>query len=179
MASATRNTAEPGGPMSPDSPCLHTASRACIGPTGRAAGSSGVVHPVDTGDPPVQAFHRIPAVLGHGRVLPHLRRGWHLAALTRRARPPPRSPRRITNAGVHPPAVRGPAHRRPGIAEPVRLRAGGNARPARLADLRGHRHEHRRSRRGAWSSGTGCAARAPRSCWWRCRQRSAGRSTGQ
>jgi hypothetical protein len=47
---------------------------------------------VDAGDPPVQAFYRIPAVLGHGRVLPHLRRGWHLAALTRRARPPPSVP---------------------------------------------------------------------------------------
>jgi integrase len=47
---------------------------------------------VDTGDPPVQTFHRIPAVLGHGRVLSHLRRGRHLAALTRRARPPTRSP---------------------------------------------------------------------------------------
>ena len=66
----------------------------------------GAVHPVDAGDPPVQALHRVPAVLGCGRVLPHLRPRRHLAALTRRACPPPRSPRRITDARVHPPAVR-------------------------------------------------------------------------
>ena len=33
----------------------------------------GAVHPVDAGDPPVQALHRLPAVLGDGWVLPHLR----------------------------------------------------------------------------------------------------------
>src|SRR5689334_16206894 len=31
--------------------------------------------PVDARDPPVQAFHRVPAVLRGGRVLPHLRPG--------------------------------------------------------------------------------------------------------
>src|SRR5579871_2501847 len=34
----------------------------------------------------------------------------------------------------------------PGVTEPVRLRAGGHARPARLADLRSHQREHRRPR---------------------------------
>jgi integrase/recombinase XerD len=31
--------------------------------------ASAAVHPVDAGDPPVQALHRVPAVLGGGRVL--------------------------------------------------------------------------------------------------------------
>jgi len=39
----------------------------------------------------------------------------------------------------------------PGLREPVRLRPGGHARPAGLADLRGHRRGYRRSRRGTWS----------------------------
>src|SRR6202044_2004415 len=70
----------------------------------------------------------------------------------RRARPPPRGPRRITHPRVHPPAVRGAAHRRPGITEPVRLRAGGllgllglrifEATGADIADL-GEEHGHR------------------------------------
>ncbi len=34
-------------------------------------------------------------------------------------------------------------HVRPGIGEPVRLRAGGRARAARLADLRSHQRRHR------------------------------------
>jgi hypothetical protein len=68
-------------------------------------------------------------------VLPDLRHRRHLGTLVRRARPPPGSARRIAHARVHPPAVRGPAHRRPPVAEPMRLRAGGHARPARLADL--------------------------------------------
>ena len=41
------------------------------------------------------------------------------------------------------PAVRGPADRRPGVTEPLRLRASGHARAARLADLRGHWRRHR------------------------------------
>jgi hypothetical protein len=62
--------------------------------------------------------------------------------------------RRIAHPGVHPPVVRGPAHRRPGITEPLRLRAGGYARPARLADLRSHQREHRRPRRRTRPPGT-------------------------
>ena len=56
-----------------------------------------LVHPVDAGDPPVQALHHVPAVLGHRRVLPDLRPG----AFTRRARPPPVSLRlpRLVPAG--------------------------------------------------------------------------------
>src|SRR5438552_115570 len=42
------------------------------GPARRAAPAPGAVHPVDAGDPPVQALHHVPAVLGCGRVLPHL-----------------------------------------------------------------------------------------------------------
>jgi len=38
-----------------------------------AAPAPGAVHPVDAADPPVQALHRLPAVLGRGRVLPDLR----------------------------------------------------------------------------------------------------------
>ena len=51
----------------------------------------------------------------------------------------PSVPAGVTDPGFHPPAVRGPAHRGPGIIQPVRLRAGSDARAARLADLRGHR----------------------------------------
>jgi hypothetical protein len=61
----------------------------------------------------------------------------------------PAVPAESPTLGVHPSAVRGSAHRRPGITQPVRLRAGGHARPARLADLRSHRRGHRRPRRGA------------------------------
>ena len=109
----------------------------------------GAVHPVDAGDPPVQGLHRLQPVLGRGRVLPDLRPRRHHRALARRARAPPFSARRITDPGIHPPAVRGPAHRRPGSCEPVRLRAGGHARPARPADLRSHQRGHRRPRREA------------------------------
>ena len=55
----------------------------------------------------------------------------------------------VTHPRVHPPAVRGPAHRRPGLCEPVRLRAGRHARPAGLADLRSYQCGHRRPWRGA------------------------------
>jgi hypothetical protein len=44
---------------------------------------------------------------------------------------------------VHSPAVRGAAHRRPPVTEAVRLRAGGHARPSRLANLRSHQRQHR------------------------------------
>ena len=66
-------------------------------PAGRPAPAPGAVHPVDAGDPPVQALHHVPAVLGHRRVLPDLRPG----AFTRRARPPPVSLRlpRLVPAG--------------------------------------------------------------------------------
>ena len=63
-------------------------------------------------------------------------------------------------------------------SEPIRLRASGHARPARLADLRGYRA--RTSPTSAKSTATGCcayAARAPRSSWSRCRPLSAGPST--
>ncbi len=105
--------------------------------------------PLDAGNPPVQALHGLPAVLSRGRFLPDLRSRWHPGALTRRACPPSRGPCRITHARVHPPAVRGATHRGPGIGEPVRLRAGGHARPAGPADLRGHQRGHRRPRRRA------------------------------
>ncbi len=73
----------------------------------------------------------------------------------------PRCPPSHPRWGSHPPAVRGPAHRRPGITEPVRLRAGGHAPTAQLADLRGRRRGHRRSRRRARPPG---AARVRQGC---------------
>ena len=118
------------------------------GSAGRSAAAPGAVHPVDAGDPPVQALHRIPAVPGRGRVLPDLRAGRRPAAFARRARAPPCGTRRIADLEVHAPAVRGPAHRRPGVCQPVRLRAGGHARAAWPADLRSHQRRHRRPRRG-------------------------------
>src|SRR5262249_25647614 len=89
-----------------------------------AAGLSGPCVPDETMEPPPAEHARRPAV-----------------------------PPGITDPGVHPSAVRGPAHRRPPVAGPERLRAGGHARAGRPADLRGHRRRHRRSRRGAWSPG--------------------------
>ena len=59
----------------------------------------------------------------------------------------PRRPRRITHSRAYPPAVRGPAHRRPGVTQPLRLRAGSHARPARSADHRSHQRRNRRPRR--------------------------------
>jgi integrase/recombinase XerD len=73
--------------------------RARPGPAGRAAPAPGAVHPVDAGDPPVQALHRVPAVLSDGRVLPDLRPGRRLAAFARRARAPPSGARRIADPG--------------------------------------------------------------------------------
>jgi hypothetical protein len=68
-------------------------------------------------------------------------------AFTRRARPAALGTPGITDARIHPPAVRGHAHRRPPVTGPVRLRAGGHARPARPADLRSHRGGHHPPRR--------------------------------
>ena len=58
------------------------------GPAGRTPPAPRAVHPVDAGCPPVQALHRLTAVLGHRRVLPDLRHRWPAGALARRARPP-------------------------------------------------------------------------------------------
>jgi len=54
----------------------------------------------------------------------------------------PAVPLRITHLGMHPPAVRSPAHRGPRVSLSLRFRARGHAWAARLADLRGHRREH-------------------------------------
>ena len=59
----------------------------------------GAVHPVDARDPPVQALHRLPAVLRHSRVLPDLRPGQPPRALTRRARPPSAVPAEAPTLG--------------------------------------------------------------------------------
>ena len=71
-------------------------------------------------------------------------RSAHLPTTSAVPRSPPNHPR-----SGSPTCSSGRCSRRPGIAEPVRLRAGGHARPAGLADLRGHRSGHRRSRRRA------------------------------
>src|SRR5215472_10654679 len=59
----------------------------------------------------------------------------------------------VTDAGVHPPPIRGTAHHGPGVLEPLRLRAGSHARAARVADLRSHWRGHRRPRRRTRPSG--------------------------
>jgi integrase/recombinase XerD len=59
--------------------------RARPGPAGRPAAAPRALNPVDAGDPPVQAVHRLPAVLGRGRVLPDLRPRRNHGALARRA----------------------------------------------------------------------------------------------
>jgi hypothetical protein len=55
----------------------------------------------------------------------------------------PSIPAESPTLGFYSPAVRGPADRRPGLAEPLRLRASSHARAARLADLRSHWRQHR------------------------------------
>jgi integrase len=54
---------------------------------------------VDARDPPVQALHRVPPVLGYGRVLPDLRHRRHHRAFARRARPPSHGASGVTHAG--------------------------------------------------------------------------------
>jgi integrase/recombinase XerD len=61
----------------------------------------------------------------------------------------PAVPAGVTDARFHAPAVRGPAHRRPRVRQPERLRPGGHARPAGPADPRSHQPGHRRPRRRA------------------------------
>ena len=43
----------------------HLVPRTAPGPASRAATAPGAVHPVDAGNPPVQALHHLPAVLRH------------------------------------------------------------------------------------------------------------------
>jgi hypothetical protein len=75
----------------------------------------------------------------------------------------PAVPAESATLGVHPPAVRGPAHRRPPVAGSLRLRAGD---PARGCSACGpSRPPARTSPTWARSTATGCcacAARAPR-----------------
>jgi hypothetical protein len=69
--------------------------------------------------------------------------GGIFGTLTHPARPPPCSARRIAHSRVHSPAVRGPAHGRPGITE-----AGHPGHPGAPAYAPPHfRHDHARRRR--------------------------------
>src|SRR6266540_2740752 len=152
--------------------------RARPGPVPGPAPAPGAVHPVDAGGPPVQALDGVPAFLGHRGVLPDLRHRRRAGALTRRACPPPCGSRRVTDARIHAPAVRGPAHRRAPVRQPERLRPGGHARPAGPADLRSHQRGYRRPRRRTRPPRpAGSAAKAARSSWSRCHQRSDAPST--
>jgi Phage integrase family len=126
------------------------------GTAGRPAAAPGAVHPVDAGDPPVQALHRLAAVLRRGRVLPHLCHRRRTGALTRRACAPSLSARQVADSRVHSSAVRGPADRGPSVRQSLRLRARGHARAAGPADLRGHRGRHHRPRRRARPPGVAC-----------------------
>ena len=60
----------------------------------------------------------------------------------------PHVPADSPTLGLTPPATRSLTHRRPAGAQPVRLRAGLPPGSTRPADLRSHRREHRRPRRG-------------------------------
>src|SRR5262249_56274830 len=89
----------PGSPAPPVSTPIRPAllpvlvHRARPGPAGRPPPAPGAVHPVDAGDPPLQALHGVAAVLSRGRFLPEL---WY----PRPARTPPPPAR--------PPAIRAP-----------------------------------------------------------------------
>ena len=96
----------------------------------------------------VTTIHRVTPAVGGGRLLPHLRH----------RRPPGASPAdyvrcppvsgRVTDTGPHPSAVRGIDRGRqsPNLFDFALV---DDARPPRAADLRGHRRQHRRPRRGA------------------------------
>ena len=154
--------------------------RARPGPADCDPPAPGAVHPVDAGGPPIQTIHRLAALLCRGRVLQDLCHRRPAGAFTGPARPPALGPAGITNPGVHAPAIRGPAHRGPGISRaPATLLwspcsacwACGFSRPPAPT-----------SPTSAKNTATGCcasAARAPRSSWSRCRQRSGGLSTGR
>ncbi len=90
----------------------------------------------------------------------------------------PAVPAESPTPGVHPPAVRGPAHSRPRIRQPQRLRPGGHAGPP--GPCGSSRPPAQISVISAKSTATGCcasAAKAARWSWSRCRQRSGGLST--
>jgi hypothetical protein len=78
----------------------------------------------------------------------------------------PSVPAESPTPGVHPPVVRGPAHRRLGISQPVRLRAARHARPA---DLRRRQFGHHRPGEKHGHQVQRAAARVPRSSYSRCR----------
>ena len=94
----------------------HLVRRARTGPAGRPATAPGAVGPVDAGDPPVQPS-TVPGGFRRGRVLPDLR---HRRIMEESPAEHVRRPRCLLShpRSAHPPAVRGAAHRRPGIANP-------------------------------------------------------------
>jgi hypothetical protein len=71
-------------------------------------------------------LHGVTLVLGDCRVLPDLRHRRRYRVLTRRACPRQSVPRRVADARVHVPAVRGAAHSCPRVRQPARLRFGGH-----------------------------------------------------
>lgn len=98
--------------------------------------------------PPVPALDGVAAPVGRGRVLPGLCHRRHPETLVRRLRPSALGAGRVADPQTGAPAVQGPDHRRPAVGRPERLRPGRALGPARLADLRSLRVEHRRPGRG-------------------------------
>ena len=101
------------------------------------------------GGAPVQTVHGVAANVGGVRLLPDLRHRRRPAALARGMAAPADGAGGVADPRVDPPAVRGAAHRGPGVDDHQRLRPDRHARPPRPAHLRSLRRRHRRRRRGA------------------------------
>ncbi|MFR9780626.1 tyrosine-type recombinase/integrase [Micromonospora sp. MS34] len=112
------------------------------------------------GRTPVPALDSVPPAVGRGRVLPGLRHRRHPGALAGRLRPPAHRAGRVTDPRTGAPTVRGLDHHRPTVSESKRLRPDRPPEPARAADLRSLRVEHRRPGRGTRPPGPTRAARA-------------------
>jgi hypothetical protein len=114
----------------------------------RGSGGSGTVRVLDAGDPRLQAVDGVAAGQRGRRVLPHRRHRRPPGPFPRRAPAPSTGTPGVTHSRANPPAVRGPAHRRPRLTPPLRLRPDRSPRTARPTDLRSLPTRHHRPARG-------------------------------
>src|SRR6266511_3646800 len=103
---------------------------------------------------PLSALDGVAPAVGGGRLLPRLCHRPDSATLAGRLRPSPDGASRVAHPRSRSSAVRSPDYHRPAVAEPERLRPGRFPRPARAADLRSVRGQHRRPERGTRPPGT-------------------------
>ncbi len=118
------------------------------------AGGHRAVRALVAGRAPRSALDGVAPAVGGGRLLPRLCHRPDSAALAGRLRPSPDGASRVAHPRSRSSAVRSPDYHRPAVAEPERLRPGRFPRPARAADLRSVRGQHRRPERGTRPPGT-------------------------